>query len=59
MELITTHVIKFSPIDLPEFDILQKLQKTIIEKSEIFPTDLTEGLSEYFSDKLVYRIRRI
>lgn len=54
MELITTHVIKFSPIDLPEFDILQKLQKTIIEKSEIFPTDLTEGLSEYFSNKLVF-----
>jgi hypothetical protein len=54
MKLHTTHIIQFSPIDLPTSDVIQNLQ-TKIKMGEILRSPhLTEGLSEYFSKALKF-----
>jgi len=53
MKLHTTHIIQFSPIDLPPTDVLADLSK-LLPSTEISTSDnLTEGLSEYFTKALL------
>lgn len=52
MKLHTTHIIQFSPIDLPPTDVLADLSK-LLPSTEISTSEnLTEGLSEYFTKVL-------
>jgi len=53
MKLHTTHIIQFSPIDLPPTDILTDLSM-LFPSTEISTSEnLTEGLSEYFTKALL------
>lgn len=53
MKLHTTHIIQFSPIDLPPTDVLADLSK-LLPSTEISTSEnLTEGLSEYFTKALL------
>jgi len=53
MKLHTTHIIQFSPIDLPPTDVLTDLSM-LFPSTEISTSEnLTEGLSEYFTKALL------
>lgn len=53
MKLHTTHIIQFSPIDLPPSDVLTDLS-LLLPSTEISTSEnLTEGLSEYFTKALL------
>jgi len=53
MKLHTTHIIQFSPIDLPPTDVLTDLSM-LFSSTEISTSEnLTEGLSEYFTKALL------
>lgn len=53
MKLHTTHIIQFSPIDLPPTDVLADLSN-LLPSTEISTFEnLTEGLSEYFTKALL------
>lgn len=52
MYLNTTHIVKFSPMDLPTTDVLNSLQKELNAGKVQVSVQLTEGLSKYFSKSL-------
>jgi len=53
MKLHTTHIIQFSPIDLPPTDILTDLSMLFLSTEISTSENLTEGLSEYFTKALL------
>ena len=53
MKLHTTHIIQFSPIDLPPTDVLTDLSMLFPSTDISTSENLTEGLSEYFTKALL------
>ena len=53
MKLHTTHIIQFSPIDLPPTDVLTDLSMLFPSTKISTSENLTEGLSEYFTKALL------